>query len=790
MVARHRFLFLTLALASALCVPQFAFATTDQSSADSSTVAGDAQTQDSSIVSEIAADGVEDTSASLATALLGESDGAQNEASSENASVSGEGVTSTDGAAIGGASSSDAGASTVEGGVTTDDGTMSDATSTEGAASGSAATDQAANNGDAPADATIDTAATTTTDATTATETATAATTVAATTAAAATTTKAAQRTSAVAPVIKTGWYNIVSSLNSSYSLYVKGQSTKNGAKLQLKKSKNAYGTVFCVKREGNYYRIYAGISTDKLLEVKSTKKGKKTTLTVDIRSKKSKASLFKLAYDESLGAYRLVNVTTGYVIGVSGSTAKDGASITAQKQKAGSSAQSFYFSERPGLVAANIYEIATKQKGKRALSASDSKGKFYSYTTDATQKWKVSLVPGKQNVYTIESLASGKLLTGVKNKTVQVNSTSSSNTATWWKASYKNGGIVWTNYKTKKPLSTAGKKCSQGSSAMNKKQSTTSARVFTMKAVPVLESGIYMLQSNANAGYVVTVPDSSKTSGAAIQLKASTTGNNQKWRYDATAQTFTNVNSGLVLTSSAVSVGAGITQTTANGSATQKWCVEYAGGGKYRLVSYANKSLAVTGAAASDGAAVQLQTNVDSKLQKFNVAKASITYSPKGFKLIKSIVNWGHGSLKASYIVIHETANPGATAKNHRDYWANSGDYAVHYTLDWTGDCYYCVPEDRKCWQVGNGNQYVVGIELCHATNKSDFTKVWNAGVQWAAWQLKKNGWGIDRLLSHNDCRKKWGGTDHADPDSYFASYGKSWNQFKSAVAAALASY
>ena len=61
---------------------------------------------------------------------------------------------------------------------------------------------------------------------------------------------------------------------------------------------------------------------------------------------------------------------------------------------------------------------------------------------------------------------------------------------------------------------------------------------------------------------------------------------------------------------------------------------------------------------------------------------------------------------------------------------------------------------------------------------------------MQWAAWQLKKNGWGIDRLISHNECRVKWGGTDHTDPDDYFESFGKSWSQFKAAVKKALANY
>ena len=151
--------------------------------------------------------------------------------------------------------------------------------------------------------------------------------------------------------------------------------------------------------------------------------------------------------------------------------------------------------------------------------------------------------------------------------------------------------------------------------------------------------------------------------------------------------------------------------------------------------------------------------------------------------RIIDDFVSNGHGSLSPSYIVIHETANPGATAKNHRDYWARDDTYAVHYVGDWTGVIYHCVPDNRLCWQVGNGNPYVVGIELCHATNQSDFNKVWNLGVEWAAMMLTRYGWGIDRLISHNDCTNWWGGSDHTDPLGYFNEYGKSWAQFKNEV-------
>ena len=150
----------------------------------------------------------------------------------------------------------------------------------------------------------------------------------------------------------------------------------------------------------------------------------------------------------------------------------------------------------------------------------------------------------------------------------------------------------------------------------------------------------------------------------------------------------------------------------------------------------------------------------------------------------VEKIVQQGHGPLDASYLVIHETANPGATALNHVQYWRNNPDVpATHYVLDWTSTVYHTVEDDRLCWHVGNGNSWCVGIELCHATNAEDFIEVWNTAVEWAAWYLNKRGWSIDRMISHNDARLKWGGTDHTDPLAYFQQFGKSWRQFKAQV-------
>lgn len=151
--------------------------------------------------------------------------------------------------------------------------------------------------------------------------------------------------------------------------------------------------------------------------------------------------------------------------------------------------------------------------------------------------------------------------------------------------------------------------------------------------------------------------------------------------------------------------------------------------------------------------------------------------------EIIEKICNDGHGSANPSYLCIHSTANPGASAYNHWQLYSRGYEYAVQYVGDWTGAIYHCMKDDRKAWAVGNGNPYCVNLEICEGTNFDMFRKTWEMGVQFAAWYLKRLGWGIDRLISHDEARLKWGGTDHTDPNPYFKKYGRTWEQFKQEV-------
>lgn len=167
-----------------------------------------------------------------------------------------------------------------------------------------------------------------------------------------------------------------------------------------------------------------------------------------------------------------------------------------------------------------------------------------------------------------------------------------------------------------------------------------------------------------------------------------------------------------------------------------------------------------------------------------------SVPTGAEAYQSVDRYVSNGHGYLNASYLVVHETANPGASAYNHTLLWDRDDTYAVHHVMELDGSTVYnTVAENRLCWHVGNGNGYTIGIELAHATNASDFAKQWGEAVKWTGDELRAHGWDTSRLLSHYEAARRWGGSDHTDPNGYFRAYGKTWSDFKRDVAAYMGS-
>lgn len=150
---------------------------------------------------------------------------------------------------------------------------------------------------------------------------------------------------------------------------------------------------------------------------------------------------------------------------------------------------------------------------------------------------------------------------------------------------------------------------------------------------------------------------------------------------------------------------------------------------------------------------------------------------------IIKKIVSTGSGVMlippNPVYFAVHSTANVGATAANHVNYWRNNPRNAVHLVSDWK-EAYQCVEFKYKCNQVGNGNATCIGLEICEATNKADFDRGLEIARSVILQVLNEYGWDVDKhVRSHKWFTENYGGSDHVDPIPYFNRWGWSWNKF-----------
>lgn len=150
--------------------------------------------------------------------------------------------------------------------------------------------------------------------------------------------------------------------------------------------------------------------------------------------------------------------------------------------------------------------------------------------------------------------------------------------------------------------------------------------------------------------------------------------------------------------------------------------------------------------------------------------------------------INYRYG--KPEGVVIHETATPGASAHNEAIYfnreWMNIYSY-VHAFVDKAGVIQMTSP-DYGVWGAGPvANNRFFQVELCEENNLADFAKSVNNDAIYVA-QIMHNynlvpdnavHDGKGTVWSHHAVSQFLGGTDHSDPDGYFAKWGYSMDDF-----------
>ena len=143
----------------------------------------------------------------------------------------------------------------------------------------------------------------------------------------------------------------------------------------------------------------------------------------------------------------------------------------------------------------------------------------------------------------------------------------------------------------------------------------------------------------------------------------------------------------------------------------------------------------------------------------------------------------------KITGIVVHYTANPGAGARNNRDYFEGLKDSHVtkassNLVVGLEGEIIQCVPSWEVAYASNSRNTDTVSIECCHPDETGKFNDAtYHSMVELCAWLCLKFDLNEEDVIRHYDVTGK-------NCPKYFVEHEDAWVQFKSDVGKKLKEY
>ena len=141
----------------------------------------------------------------------------------------------------------------------------------------------------------------------------------------------------------------------------------------------------------------------------------------------------------------------------------------------------------------------------------------------------------------------------------------------------------------------------------------------------------------------------------------------------------------------------------------------------------------------------------------------------------------------KITGIVVHYTANPGASAQANRDYFENLKDTKLtktssNFIVGLEGEVIQCVPTWEVAYASNERNRDTVSIECCHPDESGKFNKkTYKSMVQLCAWLCLKFDLDEEDVIRHYDITGK-------NCPKYFVEDEEAWESFREDIGKALA--
>ena len=141
-----------------------------------------------------------------------------------------------------------------------------------------------------------------------------------------------------------------------------------------------------------------------------------------------------------------------------------------------------------------------------------------------------------------------------------------------------------------------------------------------------------------------------------------------------------------------------------------------------------------------------------------------------------------GTETKKITGVVVHYTANPGATAMDNRNYFENLKDshetkVSSNFVVGLEGEIVQCVPTWEEAYASNSRNIDTVSIECCHPDESGKFNdKTYQSMVELSAWMCLKFDLDENDVIRHYDVTGK-------DCPKYFVENEKAWERFRKDV-------
>ena len=136
----------------------------------------------------------------------------------------------------------------------------------------------------------------------------------------------------------------------------------------------------------------------------------------------------------------------------------------------------------------------------------------------------------------------------------------------------------------------------------------------------------------------------------------------------------------------------------------------------------------------------------------------------------------------KVNGIVIHYTANPGATAIANRNYFENLKDThttkaSSHFVVGLEGEIVQCIPTAEIAYASNDRNSDTISIECCYKNGDGSFEQAtYDSVIKLTAWLCAKFGLTSENVIRHYDVTGKL-------CPLYYVEHEEAWTQFKKDV-------